>query len=112
MRDKRASSSCEVGVVVDQRRKQIVRGGDRVDVASEMQIDVGHGQQLRVAATRCAALEPERGAQRGLSQTQCVPQAQATEGLSETDRGHRLAGAFARGRDGRDQDQLAARRLR
>ena len=50
-------------VRVDQRREQVVRRRDRVQVAREVEVQVLHRHHLRVAATRCPALDPEHRAE-------------------------------------------------
>jgi hypothetical protein len=50
-------------MVVQDRREQVVRGGDRVEVAGQVQLSI-HGHDLAVAATGGAALDPERRAHR------------------------------------------------
>ena len=46
-------------VVVEHRGEQRVRAGDRVEVAGEVEVDVLHRQDLRVAAAGGAALHAE-----------------------------------------------------
>ena len=43
---------------LEQRGEQVVRGADRVDVAREVQVEVLHRDDLRVPASRGAALIP------------------------------------------------------
>ena len=50
-----------IDMVVDHCREQIVGGADGVEVAGEMQVDVLHRHDLRVAAAGRAALHPEAG---------------------------------------------------
>ena len=57
-----------VDVIVDQRREQVVSQRDRGEVAGEMQVDVLHRHDLRVAAAGGAALHAEHRAQRRLAQ--------------------------------------------
>src|SRR5437773_432600 len=57
-----------IDVVVDHRREEIVRRGDGVKVAGEMQVDIFHRHDLRIAAAGCTALHAEAGAERGLAQ--------------------------------------------
>ena len=52
-----------VDVVVDERRGEVVRRADRVDVAREVEVEVLHRDDLGVAAARGAALDPEHRAQ-------------------------------------------------
>ena len=94
-------------MIVDHRGEQVVRRGDGVNIPREVQVDVLHGDDLRVAAARRAALDAKAGAQRRLAQAdhgffahpaQPVPQAH----------GHgRLALARRGGIDPRHQHQLA-----
>ena len=62
-----------VDVVVDQRRQQIVRRGDGVEVAGEMEVDVLHRHDLRIAAAGRAALHAEARAERRLAQAAASP---------------------------------------
>ncbi len=55
-------------VIVQHRGQQRVRRRDRVEIAREVQVDVFHGHDLRVAATGRAALDAEHRAQAGLAQ--------------------------------------------
>ena len=57
-----------VDVVVEQRRQQVVGEPDGVEVAGEVQVDVFHRHDLRVAAAGGAALHAEHRAERGLAQ--------------------------------------------
>ena len=98
-----------VDVVVDQRREQIVRRRDGVEVAGEMQVDVLHRDHLRVAAACRATLHAEAGAERGLAQRAHRLLADVVERIGEADRRGRLAFAGRRRRDRRHQDQLAVR---
>ena len=54
-------------VVVEERGAQVVRRGDGVQVAREMDVDLFHRQDLAVAAAGGAALEAEDRAQRRLA---------------------------------------------
>ena len=55
-------------MIVDQRRQQVVGGGDGVEIAGEMEIDVLHRHDLGIAAAGRAALDAEAGPERGLAQ--------------------------------------------
>ena len=57
-----------VDVVVDHRREQVGRDGDRREVAGEVQVDVLHRHDLRVAAARGTALHAEHRSEGGLAQ--------------------------------------------
>ena len=62
-------------VIVHERAKQVVRRGNRVQIAREMQIDFGHGYYLRVSTARRAAFDAKHGAERRLTkgQTRAFP---------------------------------------
>ena len=77
-------------------------GGDGVDIAGEVQVDIFHRRDLRVAAAGAAALHAEAGAQRGLAQTDGGSFAQVVECVAEADGSGSLALAGGRGIDGRD----------
>ena len=65
-----------MNVVVDEGRKQIVGGGDGVDIPGKVQVDLLHRQYLRIPAAGGAALQPEYRAQRRLPQGDHRPLAQ------------------------------------
>ena len=96
-----------VDVVVDQRREQVVRRGDGVEVAGEMQVHVLHRHDLRIAAAGRTALDAEIGPERGLADADDGLLADAVQPVAEPDRGGRLAFAGRRRVDRGDQDQLA-----
>ena len=56
-----------IDVIVDQRREQIVGGADGMEIAGEMEVDVLHRHDLRVAAAGSAALHAEAGAEARLA---------------------------------------------
>ena len=87
-----------VDMVVDQRRKQVVRERDRVEVAGEVQVDVFHRHDLRVTAACRAAFHPEHRPQRRLAQADHRLLADPVQRIAKSDGGGRLA--FARGRRG------------
>ena len=93
-------------VRLEHRREQVVRGADRVDVAGEVEVQVLHRDDLRVAAAGRAALDPEDRAERRLAQAEHRALADRAEALREADRGGRLALAGLRRRDRGDADQL------
>ena len=95
-----------VEVRVDERREQVVRRRDRVQVAGEVEVQVLHRDDLRVAAARGAALHAEDRAERGLAQAEHRLAAELAEALRERDRRRRLPLARRRRRDRRDVDQL------
>ena len=50
-------------VRLEHRREKVVRGADRVDIAGEVEVQVLHRDDLRVAAAGRAALDPEHRAE-------------------------------------------------
>ena len=98
-------------VVVDDSREQVVRRRDGVEVAREVQVDVLHRHDLRVAAAGSTALEAKAGAERRLAQRDGNLLALTVEGVSEADARRRLALAGRRRVDSRHEDELAIRLL-
>ena len=93
-------------VRVDERRQQVVRRRDRVQVAGEVEVQVLHRHDLRVAAAGGAALDAEDRAERRLAEAEDRLAADVAEALRERDRGGRLALAGRRRRDRRDVHDL------
>ena len=98
-----------IEVVVDHRGEQIVRGGDGVEIAGEVEVDVLHRHDLRVAAAGRAALHAEAGPERRLAQADRGALADAVQRVAEADRRRGLPLAGRRRVDGGDEDQLAVR---
>jgi hypothetical protein len=99
-------------MVVDHRCEQIVRRGDRVEIAGEMEVDVLHRHDLRIAAPGRTALGAETGSERGFAKRQHRLPPGPVERIGEANRGGRLAFA-RRGRvDRGDEDQFAGLRRR
>jgi hypothetical protein len=96
-------------VRLEERREEVVRRADRVDVACEVEVHVLHRDDLRVAAAGRAALDAEHGAERSLPQAEHRVLADVAETLRERHRRRRLALARLRRRDRRDVDQLPVR---
>ena len=96
-----------IEVVVDHRGQQIVRRGDGVEVAGEVEVDVLHRHDLRVAAAGRAALHAEAGPERWLAQADRGALADAVQCVAEADGRGRLPLACRRRVDGGDEDQLA-----
>ncbi len=94
-------------VIVDQCRQQIVRSRYRVHVAGEMQIDIFHRHNLRVAAAGCTAFDTEAGPQGGLTQANHGFLADPSETVTEPDCSCGLAFAGLGWRDTCDQDQFS-----
>ena len=96
-----------VDVVVDQRRQQVVRRGDGVEVTGEVEVHVLHRHHLRHAAAGSTALDAEIGAERGLADAHDRLLADAVEAVAEADGRRRLALARRRRINCGDEDQLA-----
>ena len=96
-----------VDVVVDHGGQEIVRRGDGVEVAGEMQVDVLHGHHLGVAAAGRAPLHAEAGPERGLADGDHGLLADLVQAVAQPHRGRGLAFARRRRRHRRHQDQLA-----
>ena len=94
-------------VIVDHRGEQIVRRGDRVEIAGEMQIDFVHRRDLRASSAGRAALLAEAGAERRLAQADCGAHADPRQTVAEADRGGGLALAGGSRIDRGDEDQFA-----
>ena len=97
----------EMAGVVDHRREQVVRRGDRVDVAGEVEVDVVGGDERGLAAAGAAALDAEDRAERRLAQAERDLLAEAAHAHREADRRRRLALARGRRVDRRHEDQPA-----
>ena len=98
-----------IDVVVDHRGEQVVRGADRVEIAGEMEVDVLHRHDLRIAAAGGAALHAEAGPEARLAQADDRLLADMVQRVAEPDRRRRLALAGRGRRDRGDEDQLAVR---
>ena len=96
-------------LVVDHRRQQVVRGGDRMHVAGEVQVQPFHRHDLAVATAGGAAFDSERRSHRRLADGDCGRPADVRQGLSQPDRGGRLAFAEWRRRDRRHDHILRLR---
>ena len=66
---------------VERRGEQVVRGGDRVEVAVEVEVDLLHRHDLRVAAAGAAALDAEHRPHRRLAEAQHDVRAERAEAL-------------------------------
>ena len=98
-----------LNVVVEHSCKQVVRGADGVEVAGEMQIDVFHRDNLRIAAAGSAALDTEHGAKRRFAQRNCDVLADFGQAVGKTDRCGSLTLARRCRRDGGYKHKLAVR---
>jgi hypothetical protein len=95
-----------VDVVVQHRRDEVVRRGQRVDVAREVEVDVLHREHLGVAAAGGPALDPEHRPERRLADGDQRVLAVLVERLAEPDRGDRLSLAHRRRRHPGHEDQF------
>ena len=96
-----------IDVIVDHRREQIVRGGDGVKVAVEVEVDILHRHDLSVTAASRAAFHAEGWPKARLAKANHRALADAVQRVAEADRRRRLALARRRRRDGGDEDELA-----
>ena len=96
-----------VHMVVDQSCEQVVRCADRVEVTGKMQVDVRHGDDLRVTAAGCPALHAETGTEARLTQADERLLADPVQRVAETYRRGRLAFAGRRWRHRGHEDELA-----
>ena len=99
-------------VRVDQRREQVVRGRDRVQIAGEVEVQVLHRDDLRVAAAGSASLDAEDRPERGLAQAEHGLLAEDAEPLGQRHGGRGLPLPRRCRRDRRDVDQLRVRPVR
>ena len=97
-------------MVVEHGGEQVVRRADGVEVTREVQVDVLHGHDLRVAAARSTALDAKDGAQAGLAQGEHAGLAHAAQGVCQAHGGRGLALARRRGVDGGDEHNLGLAR--
>jgi hypothetical protein len=111
-RDGRRVDAQRIGVVnrcVERGREQVMRRGHRVKVAVEVEVDVLHRPDLRVAAAGAATFHAEHRAHRRLAQTQHHLLADLPEPHRQRDAGGRLALARLGRGDGGDDHELAVR---
>ena len=96
-------------VVVEHGGEQIVRRADGVEIARKVQVDILHGNDLRVAAACRAALHAEHGTERRFAERDDDVFADAAHSVRKTDGRGRLALACGRGRDRRHEHEFAVR---
>ena len=101
-----AEGVAELDVVVDEGGEEIVGGSDGVEVAREVQVDVLHGDDLRISAPARAALYAEDGTERGLPQGETGIETQLAHPVREPDADRGLALAERGGVHRRDEDEL------
>ena len=97
----------EVQAIVDRGGQQVVRGGDRVEIARELQVDRVGRLQPATPRRRSPPLAAEDRTHRGLPQGQARRLADPVQSLGQSDRRGRLPLAGRGGRDGRHEDELA-----
>ncbi len=97
-----------VQIVVDHRRQQVVRRGDGVEVAGEVEVDPLHRNDLAVAASGRSALDAEGRPHRRLTQGHDGLGTAGDEPFGEADARGGLALTERRGRHRGDHDVLRA----
>ena len=96
-----------IEVVVEQGGNHVVGGSDGVEVTSEMEVDLLHGQHLSVSASGSSALHAEAGAKRRLAQSYACAATDGVKSESQTDAHCGFADTGTCGRDGCHKDELA-----
>ena len=94
-------------VGVEHRRQQVVRARDRVEVAREMQVDVFHRHDLRVAAAGGPALHAEHRPKRRLAQRENRVLAELPKRLRHPHGDRRLPFSRRRGIDARHEHEFS-----
>ena len=100
-----------VDVVVETGGQEIVGQFDGVNVAGEVEVDVLHGDDLGIAAAGGATLHPKAGAHRWFPKARHRLLADSPQGVGQPDAGRCLSLARRRRGNGRDEYQLARRRV-
>ena len=100
-----------LNVVIQHGRQQIVGRADGMKIAGKMQIDVLHGDHLRVAAAGRAALDAEYRSEGGLPQGGDGVFPDAPQSIRQADSGSGLTLPRRGGIDGGDKNQLPFRAL-
>ncbi len=95
--------------VVDDGREQVVGARNGVNVAGEVQVDVGRGHEGGLAAAGASALHAEDGAERGLTARRDGPATALREAHREGHGGGGLPLARGRGIDRRHEHQAPLR---
>jgi hypothetical protein len=94
-------------VVVQHGREQVVRRGDGVKITGEVQVDLVHGDHLRVSTAGRAAFDPEHRAQAWLPNADDHLLAQPPQCLADADRDGALPLSRRCRIDPGDQNQAA-----
>ena len=95
-----------IQVVVEQRGNHVVRRGDGVEVAREVEVDFLHRQHLSMAAAGRTALHAEARPERGFAQGHHGFFADVVETECQTDGHGGLTDTGAGGGDGSDQNEV------
>ena len=95
-----------VAAVIKDRREEVVRRGDRVEVTGEVEVDRLHRENLGVAAASRAALHAEARAERRFAESEAGILPDLAEALGEGDRGRGLSGAGRHAGGRRHEDQF------
>ena len=99
-------------MIVDDGGQQVVRAGDRVEVACEVQIDRVRGPQGAFATAGRGAFAAKHRSHRRLAQREGDVLPDLLQTLGQTDGYGRLPLARGSRRDGGDKDQFPTLRLR
>ena len=94
-------------VVVQHSAQQVVSAGNGVHVAGKVQVDVFHGEHLRITAAGSAALNTKNRSQRGFTQGDNSIFADFFHSLSQADRSSGFPLAGGSGVDCRYQNQFS-----
>ena len=94
-------------MIVQDRRQQIVRRSDCMEISRKMEVQILHRHYLRITASRSAAFDAKARAKRRLTERYDRLLSKFAKGLSKTDACCRLPFPGRRRVDGRHQDQLS-----
>ena len=96
-------------MIVQHGGEKIVRRSDRVKISGKMKVDILHGHDLRVTASRCAALDSEYRPEGRLPERDDHFLPDLFQTVSKPDRRCRLSFPGGRRRDSGNKDQLPVR---
>ena len=95
-----------IKMVVEQCRNHVVRRGNGVEIAREVEVDVLHRQDLCVSASRSTALHTETRAERWFAKDRDRLLSDFVQTEGETDGDGSLTDARLGGRDGGNEDEV------
>ena len=98
-----------INMVIQHGSQQVVGSADGVEVAGEVEVDILHRDDLRIAAAGRAALDAEDRAEGRLTQSDKDVLAELAHTVGQADRRGGLAFACGGGVDGGDEDELTLR---